>query len=493
MNTAHTLLKSMLPALCLAVLQFFFLAGSPALAQDEADIALLDRTSKAFSSVVKKAGPAVVHVGVEKSAGRSGTQQFPFDLFNDPFFEHFFGPQFRRPETPQGPQRRGNRPFKQQAAGSGFIISADGYVLTNNHVVDGADSITVRLDDRREFKAKVVGSDPQTDVALLKIDGRNLPVLPLGDSDALEVGEWVIAIGSPFQLNQTVTVGVVSAKGRNRMGITDYENFIQTDAAINPGNSGGPLLNIRGEAVGMNTAIFSRSGGYMGIGFAIPINMAKNIEQQLRSTGKITRGWLGVMIQDVNEDLAKQFGTQNKRGALVSEVTPDSPAQRGGLLQGDIITSINGRAIDNVADLRNRIAETAPNTSVNLRILRNGQEKDLKLSIGEQPKDLNARIGAGGASTLDSMGLSLQDLTDPVARQFGYAKDQGVLIASVEPGSAAEAAGLAGGQLIEEVNRTRVRNTKELEQALSKNRGSKQVLLRVRVEGGSRYVVLQSE
>lgn len=242
----------------------------------------------------------------------------------------------------------------------------------------------------------------------------------------------------------------------------------------------------------MNTAIFSRSGGYMGIGFAIPINMAKNIEQQLRSTGKITRGWLGVMIQDVNEDLAKQFGSQNKRGALVSEVTPDSPAQRGGLLQGDIITSINGRAIDNVADLRNRIAETAPNTSVTLRILRNGQEKDLKLSIGEQPKNLGTRTGAG-TSSLDSMGLSLQDLTDQVARQFGYEKDQGVLIASVEPGSAAEVAGLAGGQLIEEVNRTRVRNTKELEQVLNKNRGSKQVLLRVRVDGGSRYVVLQSE
>ena len=489
MNDTNFSSKAMLLALCLAVLQFFLLTGSPVQAQDEADIALLDRTSKAFSSVVKKAGPAVVHVGVEKSAGRSGAQQFPFDLFNDPFFEHFFGPQVRRPDTPQG---RGNRPFKQQAAGSGFIISADGYVLTNNHVVDSADSITVRLDDQREFKAKVVGSDPQTDVALLKIEGRDLPVLPLGDSDALEVGEWVIAIGSPFQLNQTVTVGVVSAKGRNRMGITDYENFIQTDAAINPGNSGGPLLNIRGEAVGMNTAIFSRSGGYMGIGFAIPINMAKNIEQQLRSTGKITRGWLGVMIQDVNEDLAKQFGSQNKRGALVSEVTPDSPAQRGGLLQGDIITSINGRAIDNVADLRNRIAETAPNTSVTLRILRNGQEKDLKLSIGEQPKNLGTRTGAG-TSSLDSMGLSLQDLTDQVARQFGYEKDQGVLIASVEPGSAAEVAGLAGGQLIEEVNRTRVRNTKELEQVLNKNRGSKQVLLRVRVDGGSRYVVLQSE
>ena len=493
MRYAHSLSKGIFAACCLAVLQFSPFHGAPAHAQDEADIALLDRTSKAFTSVVKKAGPAVVHVGVEKSASRGGAQQFHFDLFNAPFFEHLFGPQFRRPDMPQGPQGRGNRSFKQQAAGSGFIISADGYVLTNNHVVDGADNITVRLDDEREFKAKVVGADPQTDVALLKIEGKNLPVLPLGDSDALEVGEWVIAIGSPFQLNQTVTVGVVSAKGRNRMGITDYENFIQTDAAINPGNSGGPLLNIRGEAIGMNTAIFSRSGGYMGIGFAIPINMAKNIEQQLRSTGKITRGWLGVMIQDVNEDLAKQFGTENKRGALISEVTPDSPAQRGGLLQGDIVTAINGRPIDNVTDLRNRIAETAPNTGVTLRIFRDGQERDVKLSIGEQPKNLNARGEAVGGTSLDSFGLSLQDMTDAIARQFGYEKDQGVLIASVEPDSVAAQAGLASGQLIEEVNRSRVRNVKELEQVMARNRGAKQIMLRVRVDGGSRYVVLQSE
>ncbi len=492
MKNSRSLLKTLIPAFAfMAVLHLCLVPVGAVFAQDETDIALLDRTSKAFSSVVKKAGPAVVHVGVEKSANSRGMEQMPFDLFNDPFFERFFGPQFRHPEMPQG---RGKRGFKQQAAGSGFIISPDGYILTNNHVVDGAEKITVRLEDKREFQARVVGADPQTDVAMLKIEGKNLPVLPLGDSDALEVGEWVIAIGSPFELSQSVTVGVVSAKGRNRMGITDYENFIQTDAAINPGNSGGPLLNIRGEAVGINTAIFSRSGGYMGIGFAIPVNMAKNVEKQLRSTGKVTRGWLGVMIQDVSEDLAKQFGSANQRGALVSEVTNDSPAQRSGLLQGDIITALNGKAIDNVADLRNRIAETPPNTAVTLRILRNGQERDIQVVIGEQPKNLRADSGAAGAGgALSSMGLSLQDLTDALARQFGYEKDQGVLIASVEPGSAAEQAGLAGGQLIEEVNRSRVRNLRELERALAKNRDARQVLLRVRVDGGSRYVVLQSE
>jgi serine protease Do len=239
-------------------------------AGEEENIALLDRSAKAFSSVVKKAGPAVVHVRVEKSI-KKRLQQNPLDFFNDPFFERFFGPQFRQPHG------RGQEPkeFKQRGAGSGFIISKDGYILTNNHVVGEADAITVRLDDEREFEAEVIGTDPQSDVALIKIDGEDLPVLPLGDSEKLEVGEWVIAIGSPFELNQTVTVGVVSAKGRSRIGISDYENFIQTDAAINPGNSGGPLLNIHGEVIGMNTAIFSRSGGYMGIGFAIPINMAK--------------------------------------------------------------------------------------------------------------------------------------------------------------------------------------------------------------------------
>lgn len=490
MKNSRLMMRVVLPVLtCAAWLQLCFVPVDAALAQGEADITLLDRTSKAFSSVVKKAGPAVVHVGVEKSSSRN-LEQLPFDLFNDPFFERFFGPQFRHPDTPQG---RGKRSFKQQAAGSGFIISPDGYILTNNHVVDGAEKITVRLEDKREFKATVVGADPQTDVAMLKIEGKNLPVLPLGDSDALEVGEWVIAIGSPFELSQTVTVGVVSAKGRNRMGITDYENFIQTDAAINPGNSGGPLLNIRGEAVGMNTAIFSRSGGYMGIGFAIPINMAKNIERQLRATGKVTRGWLGVMIQDVNEDLAKQFGSQNQRGALVSEVTADSPAQRGGLQQGDIIISVDGKAIDNVADLRNRIAETPPGTTVPLRIVRSGQERSVQVTIGEQPRELAGAGAPGPGGSLGGLGLSLQDLTDALARQFGYTKDQGVLIASVEPGSVAAQAGLAGGQLIEEVNRNRVRNLREVERALSKGQDAKQILLRVRVDGGSRYVVLQAE
>ena len=472
------------------LLCFMLLAGGhhPAFAQSDDDLALLDRTAKAFSSVVKKAGPAVVHVGVEKETSARGMGQFP-DLFNDPFFERFFGPQFRHPRTNP---KQDKRTFKQQSAGSGFIIAGDGHILTNNHVVADTSKITVRLADKREFQAKVVGTDPQSDVALIKIDAKDLPVLPLGNSDNLEVGEWVIAIGSPFALSQTVTVGVVSAKGRDRMGITDYENFIQTDAAINPGNSGGPLLNIRGEAVGINTAIFSRSGGYMGIGFAIPINMAKSIEQQLRKSGKVTRGWLGVMIQDVNEDLAKSFGGK-VGGALITEVTDDSPAKKSGLLQGDIVVAINGEPVADVGDLRNKIAMVPPNTGLKLRILRDGSEKDLTVTVGEQPADMASRGKKATDAAMSDFGLTLQDLTKELAEQFGYAKDQGVLIADVEADSPATERGLQSGMLIEEINRTRVRNLKELQQALKKAGNTNQILLRVRSGERSQYVVLQAK
>lgn len=478
-------------ASCLLCLTLLAGTVQPLLAQSDEDLALLDRSAKAFSSVVKKAGPAVVHVAVEQEKAVRGMGQNPFDLFNDPFFEQFFGPQFRNPRP--NPKQDNKKTFKQQAAGSGFIIASDGYIMTNNHVVGEANKITVRLADQREFPAKVVGTDPQSDVAVIKIEAKDLPVLPLGNSDALEVGEWVIAIGSPFELNQTVTVGVVSAKGRNRMGITNYENFIQTDAAINPGNSGGPLLNIRGEAIGMNTAIFSRSGGYMGIGFAIPINMAKSIEQQLRKSGKVSRGWLGVMIQDVNEDLAKSFGGTVAGGALVSEVSDGSPAQKSGLLQGDIVTAINGEKVTDVADLRNKIAMTPPNSELKLHILRDGREKELVVTVSEQPENMAALGKKGGGGDLGNSGLALQDLTKELADQFGYTKDQGVLIADVEADSTAAELGLQSGMLIEEVNRIRVHNLNELRQALKKAANARQVLLRVRSGDNSQYVVLQSE
>ncbi|MBW1947340.1 MAG: DegQ family serine endoprotease [Deltaproteobacteria bacterium] len=456
---------------------------------DDQNIALLDRTAKAFAAVVKKAVPAVVFVRVEKTVESRGTAspfqfQEPFDFFNDPFFERFFGPHFQ-------PRRRMPRKFRQRGQGSGFIISKDGYILINNHVVGDADLIKVKLSDGREFKAKVIGTDPQSDVAVIKIDATNLPVLRLGDSDKLEVGEWVIAIGNPFGLSQTVTVGVVSAKGRSRIGINDYEDFIQTDAAINPGNSGGPLVNIHGEAVGMNTAIFSRSGGYMGIGFAIPINMAKAIKDQLLKKGKVTRGWLGVVIQDIDEELAKSFGLEKTEGVLIAEVSEGSPAEKAGLKQGDIILRLNGKKVDDLGELRNKIALTAPGTKVKLEVLRENKRRTIQVTIGEQPA--GRAIGMAQHEILGKIGLVVQDLTEELAKQFGYRESQGVLVAEVEPGSPAARVGIRPGHLIEEVNRKRVHNMDEFVRALAQSKKTKSVLFRVRDGEFSRYVAIRIE
>lgn len=469
------------------------LLGTHAYATEQDSIALLNQTGKAFAAVAKKVAPAVVHVRVEKkiqsTQGEYG--QNPFDFFNDPFFERFFGPGFRHP---QQPGNKGTRPRMQQGAGSGFIISEDGYILTNNHVVADAETITVRLDNKKEYPANIIGSDQQSDVALIKIDAEGLPTVPLGDSEAIDVGEWVIAIGSPFELSQTVTVGVVSAKGRNRVGINDYENFIQTDAAINPGNSGGPLLNIHGQVVGINTAIFSRSGGYMGIGFAIPINMAKSIQEQLLQDGRVTRGWLGVGIQDINNSLAESFQLESTQGVLLTEISPKSPADNAGLQQGDVLLSMGSKPLSGVADLRNRVAMTTPGAKVEFTLNRNGQQKKVTVTIGEQPADFGVpttRTTETKQFPLNQLGLSLQDLEKEVAEKFGYSPNQGVLIAGVAPDSIAARAGLQPGQLIEEVNRKRVRNLKELKKAIETAGKNSPILLRIRVGQHSRYIVLK--
>jgi len=465
-------------------------AGSHAMSGvEEQDIALLDRTAKAFSAVAKKVTPAVVFVQVEKTMERGGgTSPFqfqdPFEFFNDPFFEKFFGPHGR-------PRQQAPQKFRQMGQGSGFLIKEDGYILTNNHVVGDADVIKVKLSDGREFEAELVGTDPQSDVAVIKIDAAGLPVLALGDSDALEVGEWVIAIGNPFGLQETVTVGVVSAKGRSRVGINDYEDFIQTDAAINPGNSGGPLVNIRGEAIGMNTAIFSRSGGYMGIGFAIPINMVKAIEQQLIEGGKVTRGWLGVVIQDIDEELASSFGLEDTDGVLVAEVSESSPAAKGDLQQGDIIMKLNGQKVGNVNELRNKIALTAPGSKITLDILRDGKPKSVGITVGEQPAGMGSEVSQN--EFLDKIGLVMQDLTSELAAQLGYEEDQGALVAEVKPDSPAARAGIRPGHLIEEVNRKRVHNTAELLSALAPSQQSGRILFRIRAGEMSRYVAIRIE
>ncbi|SDP37106.1 DegQ family serine endoprotease [Desulforhopalus singaporensis] len=469
---------------------FVFGAGiGAANSSTDGDSAILERYSKAFVNVVKKAKPAVVHIRVEKTTTRNyqGLQGLD-EMFNHPFFEQFFGPQFRQ----QLPKQR---EFKQRGQGSGFIISKNGFILTNNHVVAGADVIKVALADEREFTAKVVGTDPQTDVALIKIDDpENLPVLPLGDSAALEAGEWVIAIGNPFGLSQTVTVGVVSATGRSSIGINEYENFIQTDAAINPGNSGGPLLNGAGEVVGINTALFSRTGGYMGIGFAIPINMAKSIEKQLQEHGKVTRGWLGVAIQDVTKDLAESFGLKQAGGILVSQVQDDSPASAAGLQQGDVIVRLDNHKLADVSDLRNRIAMLQPGTKVLLHIIRDGREKKIQVTISEQPADMaqNSAVPAS-ENSLEKYGLAVQELTDELAEKFGYETGSGLIVSDVAPESPAALAGLNPGVLIEEVNRKPVSSFEDLDNILKESGQTNKILLRVRIKGYSSYVVLSAK
>ncbi|NPB09252.1 MAG: DegQ family serine endoprotease, partial [Thermodesulfobacteria bacterium] len=442
---------------------------APASAESPRAIELALELSKAFAEVAKKAGPAVVFVQVEKVVERAPAMEpfpfgGPFDFFGNDFFERFF-------------RQRFPRKFKQMGAGSGFIISPDGYILTNNHVVANANKVTVKLADGREFKAKIVGTDPASDVAVLKIEAKDLPVLPLGDSDKIEVGEWVIAIGNPFGLTQTVTVGVISAKGRSGVGITDYEDFIQTDAAINPGNSGGPLVNLRGEAIGMNTAIFTRSGGYMGIGFAIPINMVKVITKQLIEKGKVVRGWLGVVIQDLNEDLAKSFGLDKPEGALVTEVAEGSPAEKAGLKSGDVIVEYNGKPVHNVAELRTMVALTPPGTKVKLVVIRQGKRKELEVTIGQQPQTLS--LITGEDQLLQKLGLRVQALTPDLAERFGYAPNEGVIIAQVAPGSPAAMAGLAPGMIIVEVNHKRVKTMEEFAQALTESKRSGRVLFKV--------------
>ncbi len=482
MNKSQALRCSITPFAAIMFLLVLTVALSRAASPQ--DIEILDKSAKAFASVVKDAKPAVVHIQVSSTV-ETGQEMDQF--FNNPFFERFFGPQYRQ-QQPQ-PRKR-----QQQGAGSGVIISKDGLIITNNHVVEKADKITVILSDNSEVEGKLVGTDPQSDIALIKIDvNKDLPTIPLGDSDKLEVGEWVIAIGNPFGLSQTVTVGVVSAKGRTRMGINEYEDFIQTDAAINPGNSGGPLLNIHGEVIGINSALYSRTGGYMGIGFAIPINMAKSIEDQLQKHGKVTRGWLGVAIQDIDENLAESFGLPKVEGILISDVQSGSPAEKAGLQQGDVLLKLANIPLKDVTDLRNRVAMIIPGTQISMNVIRNGKPVDIAVTIGEQPSDFGSIAQQQVPKTNGSLkdyGLTLQELTPDLAEQLGYQDRQGVVISEVEPQSPADNSGLKPGQLIEEVNKEKVTSLKEMNQLIQESENKNRILLKVRSGSLSQYVVL---
>jgi len=356
---------------------------------------------------------------------------------------------------------------RSMGQGSGFLVSADGYLLTNHHVVASAGRIVVVLRDGREFVAKVIGSDPKSDVALLKVEGKDLPYLKLGDSDAMRVGEWVVAIGNPFGLSSTVTAGIVSAKGRNSVGINDYENFIQTDAAINPGNSGGPLLNLRGEVIGINSAILSRSGANAGIGFAIPVNLAKRVQEQLRRNGKVVRGYLGVTIQELTPELAETFGT--RRGVLVADVAKGSPAERAGLQAGDVVVALGGDELKNIGALRNRVAALAPGAKAMFAVMRDGSRLEVEVTIGTR---------AERPSTM-KLGFAVE------ARRDG----PGVRIKIVKPGSVAEAAGLRPGYVILKINREPVSSAEDFARLLQAAKG--RILLLVHDGRGVRWMVLK--
>lgn len=439
----------------------------------------LKETGKAFAQVAREASPAVVYIKVEKTVKSNSSTRVPF---NDEFFRRFFGE-----PMPGQPQRIPQQKRMIQGQGSGFIISPDGYILTNNHVVGGADKVIVKLLDGREFEATTIGTDPPTDVAVIKIDAKNLPVLPLGDSDKVEVGEWVLALGNPFGLSHSLTAGIVSATGRTSVGISDYEDFIQTDAAINPGNSGGPLLNLEGRAIGINTAIYSRNGGYMGIGFAIPVNMAQSIYNQLIEHGNVTRGYLGITIQDLTPELAKSFGLKDTDGILIAQVMPDTPAEKAGLKQGDVIVKFNDEQVESFAPFRNKIALSEPGTKVNITVIRDGKAKSFAVTIEKKASD--EQTAPSKPESLEKLGLTVTTLTKELADRYGYADEKGVVVTRVDPSSAAALSGLKPGMLISEANREQIKNVKDFEKAIEKN-GDKPLLLFIKDKQGARYIAL---
>jgi serine protease Do len=487
MKPRATHIRTSLLSLLLAGLVLCFGAGlaTPSLAQEQG-IENLKQTGIAFRAVAKQVSPAVVFIQVEKEDTNSGHPGMaPFDNpLGDEFFRRFFG----TPPDSNGGGQLQPRKHRSVGQGSGFLIAPDGTIMTNNHVVENASQITVRLQDGRELEAKTIGTDPATDVAIIKIDETDLPYLQLGDSDQLEVGDWVLAFGNPFGLSHTMTAGIVSAKGRSGMGLSDYENFIQTDAAINPGNSGGPLVDLDGRVVGMNSAIFSRSGGSMGIGFAIPINMAQQVRAQLVDHGKVIRGHLGVYIQDLSQTLAESFGLADTKGILVAKVVEDSPAEKAGLKQGDVMLTLNGEPVGKVAEFRNRVAMMTPETKVKVGLLRDGKTQTLTVSIGKQDEAIN--LATGKPSTSTKLGLSLQVLTPELRQQLGYENETGVLVTDIEPGSPAAAAGILRGDLILEANRKPVTQPGQIMQALKDDPG-KPLLLLVRHKEGTRYLAIK--
>jgi len=458
---------------------------------EQESIATLRQMGKAFASVAEKASPAVVGIKAERTVSsqyygyEDSPYGRPFDPFSDDLFDYFFRRrQSPRQRSPRAPQRR----QMTVAQGSGFIISADGYVLTNNHLVGEADKVIVELTGGRKFTAEKVGTDPDSDVAVIKIKGGDFDYIEMADSDALEVGEWVLAIGNPLGLSHTVTAGIVSAKGRSGFGLASLENFIQTDAAINFGNSGGPLINLDGKVVGINTAIVGGSGN-IGIGFAIPINMARNIFEQLSKGGKVERGFLGVLPQDMDADMAEVFGLKDNKGVLIPEVEPNSAADKAGLKHNDVILELDGKAVGSANELRNRIAMLKPGTEVEIVIWRDGKRKTVTAKLGKREPQGTAEQGAADEA-LEELGLAVHNLTEEFAQRYGYEGQNGVIVISVEPGSQADRASITPGMLIKEVNRKQVNNTAEFNEAIKQAKKKGTALLLVKQADYTFYVLL---
>ena len=439
-----------------------------------------------FVDIAKTTMPAVVNISTTQKVSRRPRRRQPMPGPNpfgggDPFeefFRRFFGD---RPP-----------PRQQRSLGSGFIISKDGYIVTNQHVIGDAEKITVRLSDEHELEAEVIGSDDKTDIALIKIDSKEpLPEISLGSSSDLQIGDWVMAIGNPFGLEQTVTAGIVSAKGRV-IGAGPYDDFIQTDASINPGNSGGPLLNLQGEVVGINSAIFSQGGGNIGIGFAIPIDMAKSIITQLKDSGKVTRGWLGVAIQTVTAELAKSFDLDEPMGALVAEVTEGGPAKKAGIQRGDIITHFRGEQVPKSHDLPAMVAQSPVGEKVQVTILRGGQEKTIPVTLGELPDQI---AQAGGREESEaSWGMTVANISDEHIQRYRLPDDQkGIVVTEIEPGSPAEAAGIRPGDVVEEVNRQAVSSVSDFTTAVKKVEDAETLLLLARRGNFTSFFALRKQ
>ena len=457
--------------------QFGFTTGTrtPLWTEQPTVSASMPAANDGWVKLVRELKPAVVNISTKRAAEASeAVSPFGDDERFNQFFKHFFGNQPRRPA---------------RSLGSGFVINADGHIVTNNHVVEGATEIKVKLSDGRELTARVVGRDPKSDLALLKVDAAGLPVIPLGNSGELQVGEPVMAIGNPFGLEQTVTTGIVSATGRV-IGEGPYDNFIQTDASINPGNSGGPLINARGQAIGINSAIFTQSGGSVGIGFAIPVDLAKSVVTQLASTGRVVRGYLGVGIQSMTADLAKGFGLGEPTGALVSSVVDGSPAARAGVKAGDVITEYNGRKVARSEDLPRAVAETAVGREVALNVLRDGKAVTLRVTIAKLDEPATPTASETKEAAKGALGLSLSPMTQAEARERGLGERAGVLVRGVAEGSPAANAGLQAGDVITEINRAPVKTIDDVKQAMEKRGKDTPSLFLVHRSGATVYIAV---